>query len=51
MSRKVSYCAEAGEAFIANISLNWINAFDDHIETDVKFLIVDQKWIFNVALD
>ena len=46
-----SYGAKTGEAFLAYVSLNRVNPFNYYIETDVEFLVVKQKRIFNVPLD
>jgi hypothetical protein len=36
-----TYCAEAGEAFLIDIRFDGVDAFDDDVEPDVEFLVVD----------
>lgn len=42
--------AKASETFFENVGFDWVNAFDNDVQADVEFLVVDQQRILNVAL-
>jgi len=47
---RVTYGAEAGEAFVANVRFDRVDTFDNDVEADVKLFVVDYEWVLDVAL-
>lgn len=42
--------AESSNALIAQVNLERVDSPHQKVETDVKFLIIDEKWVFDVPL-
>lgn len=46
----VVVCAESGEALVAQVCLNRVDAADEDVQAAVELLLVEDKWVVNVAL-
>jgi hypothetical protein len=46
----VIVCAESCKTLVAEICFDWINASNEHVDTAVKLLLVQNEWIVNVSL-
>ena len=46
----VIVCAESCKTLVAEICFDWINASNEHVDTAVELLLVQNEWIVNVSL-
>ncbi len=46
-----NYCAKSSKAFVADKSLDGTSPCDENIDSEIKFVTINQEWIVNVSLD
>ena len=46
----VVFCSEPSEALVAQVCLDRVETFDEHIQSQVELLLVDQDWRLDVTL-
>lgn len=43
--------AKPSKAFISQVSINWVDTFDQYIESAIKFLAVNHKRVLDISLN
>jgi hypothetical protein len=45
----ISFTGESSKTLLEDVDPQWLVASDQHIDTQIKFMAVDQKWVCNVS--